>query len=146
MLDSETAIARKGSTLLFVLLITSMIMSFSYIFWQRSTLYVQCMYERMRYEQHICLLDGAVRYGIIYTQHKYDVLIDSTGRELNLDSYAQLMGPEYHLIIRLSPVLADRSIELCAQLYHNTDLVRTIRCTVTQFPDRKVAIDEWQID
>lgn len=145
MLRSEMAIARNGSTILFVVLMTSVIMSCAYIFWQRSTWYALCMDERMRYEQQIALLDGAIRYGITYVQHHYKTLLDEPGRVLNLDAYAQLMQAEYHLVMRLSPVPAG-NIAVCAQLYHHTNPLHAVRCVVTPLPDTKVAISGWHID
>lgn len=143
MLRSEMAIARNGSTILFVLMMTSVIMSFAYIFWQRSTLYAHCMDERMRYEQHISLLDGAVRYGIIYV--RYHALMGGIERVLNLDTYAQLVRPEYHLNLHLSPAPAG-DIAVCAQLYGNADPLHAVRCLITPLPDKKVKISGWHVD
>ena len=101
------------------------------------------MNERMRSEQQMCLLDGAVRYGIIYAQHH--TLMDGIERVLNLDAYAQLMRDEYRLMLRLSPA-STGTIDIHAQLCCHSDPLHALRCVVTPLPDKKVAISGWHIE
>jgi len=133
---------KKGSTLLFVLLVSSGLMISAVSYWYASTLRQSLMADRIRYEQYFRMAQGALNYGILYAHNHFSELSSSQDKSIDLSQYARLLDDHY--TARVVFFGKKQSVLVKAYVCYDQDIVLCIQCCVGQNAGRQV-VSEWKI-
>lgn len=134
---------KKGSALLFVMLITGCLLSTTMSYWCSGLRSYELMIERIRYEQRFRLTEGALNYGIAYAKHNFDDLKKRYDYTIDLNEYACLLDDIYGAqLIFLSQ---KKSVLIKATTYAYHEKVCCIQCRVQKGDTGSFGVSGWKI-
>ncbi len=134
---------KKGSVLLFVMLITGCLLSTTMGYWYSGSRNYELMIERMRYEQHFRLTEGALNCGVAYACHHFNELQKKHEYSVDLNEYAQLLGDTYRA--QLTFLSQRKSVLIKAATYVHKEKVCCMQCRLQKGDTDAFAVSGWKI-
>ncbi len=134
---------KKGSALLFVMLITGSLLSATMSYWCNGSRNYELMIERMHYEQRFRLTEGALNYGVAYANHNFDDLQKIHEYSIDLNEYAHLLDDAYN--VQLIFLSQKESVLIKATTYINQKKVCCMQCRLEKGDTDSFVGSGWKI-